>query len=346
MKTFLQKSKRWLPGALISFGFIAVILKTVDLPSTLAALHAANYTLLLIAALLNILWLFVRGKVWQTLLRNIPSYKDTLISVGEGYLLNNFLPFRLGELGRAFLLSRKSALSFTEILPTIVVERIFDLIISAALLITAVPFVAKAKGTEKIAYAIGGIVLLAVFALYFLARHQEWALNIFYKLSARFPKLQKLGGGLVESLLFGLSVFTEGRLFWRFIFWMFLNWGIAVLQYTLVITAFFSQAGLVWGLFVLGAAAFGNAVPSLPGAIGTLEAAIGGALNLLSSDTSTALAVALVVRLFNYVFSGILGVYGLASEGETLSGIYRQLMDFKKKGLNTKVSKEKKEKPL
>ena len=331
MKNFFQKSKRWLPGALISIALIAIILNAVDLPSTWGAIRSANYTFLLIAVVLNITWLMVRAKVWQTLLKNVPSYKDTFIATGEGYLLNNFLPFRLGELGRAFLLSRKSKLTFTEILPTIIVERIFDLIISAAILIAAVPFVAEAEGTEQIAYIIGGIVLFAVIALYFLARNQEWALNLFDKLTERIPKLQKLGGGLVKSLLDGLTVFTEGWLFLRFILLMLFNWAIAIIQYTLIITAFFPQATLVWGMFGIGAAAFGGAIPALPGNIGTLDAAIAGSLNLLSGDMSTALAVALIVRLFNYTFSGIVGIYGLTTEGETLSGIYQQLMDFKNK---------------
>lgn len=245
--------------------------------------------------------------------------------------MNNVLPFRLGELGKALLLSQKSTLSFTEILPTIIVERIFDLIISAAILITAVPFVANAEGTEQIAYLIGGVVLFAIIALYFLARNQEWALNLFNKLTERIPKLQKLGGGLVKSLLDGLSVFTDSALFLRFIFWMLINWAIAIFQYTLIITAFFPQATLIWGMFGLGAAAFGNAVPSLPGAIGTLEAAVGGSLELLSGDLSTALAVALIIRLYNYLFTGIIGIYGFNTEGETLSGIYQKLMSFKNK---------------
>ena len=332
MKTFLQKSKRWLPGALISIALIAIILNAVDIRSTVTAIRDANYKLLIIAAFLSASWLMVRGIVWRTLLQNRSSYRDTFISLGEGYLMNNFLPFRLGELGRAFLLSRKTEMSFTEILPTIVVERIFDLIISAAILITAVPYVANAEGTEQIAYIIGGIVLLAIIVLYFVAHNQKWALNLFIKLTARMPKIQKLGSGLVESLLAGLSVFTEGWLFLRFILWMLFNWGISIVQFTLVVMAFFPQATVIWGMFGLGAAAFGNAVPSLPGAIGTLEAAIGGALNLLSGDMSTALAVALVVRLYNYFFTSIVGIYGLTTEGETLSGIYQQLMDFRKGG--------------
>ena len=243
--------------------------------------------------------------------------------------MNNFLPLRLGELGRAFLLSRKSDLTFTEILPTIVVERIFDVIISAAILITAVPYVAGAEGTAQVAYTIGGIVLIAVVMLYIAARNQSWALNLFNKLTAPIPKLQELGSELVESLLAGLSVFNDGWLFLRFILWMIFNWSLSIAQYTLIVKAFFPQANVIWGMFALGAAAFGNAVPSLPGALGALEAAVGGALNLLSGDMSTALAVALAFRLYNYTFSGIVGIYGFNTEGETLSGIYQKLKEIR-----------------
>ena len=77
--------------------------------------------------------MFVRAKVWQTLLRDKPKYIDVLFSASEGYLLNTFLPFRLGEVGRAFLLSRKSGMAFIEILPTIIIERVVDLAFAAAM---------------------------------------------------------------------------------------------------------------------------------------------------------------------------------------------------------------------
>ncbi len=98
---------------------------------------------------------------------------------------------------------------------------------------------------------------------------------------------------------------------------MLFNWKHwPIVQYTLIIPHFFRKPRSFGDLFGLGSAAFGNALPSLPGAIGTLEAAIGGALNLLAHDMSTALAVALIVRLYNYTFSGAVGIYGLATEGE------------------------------
>jgi uncharacterized protein (TIRG00374 family) len=328
---FMKDIKRWLPGALVSLVLIAVILYFVDLREMVNAVRNANYALLGIAILIGFLWMAVRAIVWRTLLRDRASYLDVFFTVGEGYLLNNFLPFRLGEIGRAFLLSRKSDMKFGEILPTIVIERAMDLGYSAIILLAAIPFVVGAEGAEQIG-VIAGIVILAGFViLYLLARYNQWALDLFHRLSARWPTLQRAGGNFLESFFMGLGVLKDGWLFVRFLFWMTVNWGIAIVSYYLIILAFFPQAQVVWGMFGLGAAAFGGAVPALPGGVGTFEGAFGGAITLLTGDEATALAVALTGRLYNYLNSGLIGGIGLIREGQTLSGIYEQLKKLRLK---------------
>jgi uncharacterized membrane protein YbhN (UPF0104 family) len=106
---------------------------------------------------------------------------------------------------------------------------------------------------------------------------------------------------------------------------MALNWAIAIGQFLLLLMAFYPHARLLWSLFGLGAVAFGNAIPSLPGAVGTYEGALGGALTILSGDQSTALAVALTSHLMGIIVNCLLGAYALSREGETLMGVYRQL---------------------
>ena len=328
--------KRWLPGAIISIGLIAAILYFVDLGKMVDAVRNANYGFLALSFAIGFIWIAVRAQVWRILLRNRASYMDVFWTVGEGYILNNFLPFRLGEIGRAFLLSRKSSMKFMEILPTIVIERAMDLGYSAIILLAALPFVvgAQGAGTERIGVIVGVVILVAFIFLYILARSNQWALDIFHKLSARWPVLQRVGGRFLESFFAGLSVLTDGWLFLRFIFWMTLNWGISIVSYYFIIRAFFPQTQLVWAMFGLGAAAFGGAIPSLPGAVGTLEGAIGGAITLLTGDESTALAVALTVRFYNYLNSGVIGGIGLAREGQTLSGVYEQLKNLRNKETN------------
>jgi uncharacterized protein (TIRG00374 family) len=304
----------------------------VDFRQMAEAFRSANYLILAFALSLSFVWMAVRAIVWRTLLRNRASYRDVFLTVGEGYLLNNFLPFRLGEIGRAFLISRKSDLQFMEVIPTIVIERAVDLAFSATVLLISLPFVVGAEGAGQIGVFVGVAVILGLVALYLLARNRQWALDLFNKLSQRWPVLQRVGGGFIASFLEGLAVLTDGWLFARFLFWMMVNWGVAILSYYLMMIAFFPETQVIWAFFGLGVAAFGNAIPSLPGAIGTFEGAFAGALTLLTGDQSTSVAVALAGRVYLYISSLVVGFIGLASEGETLSGIYQQLRDFRAKG--------------
>ena len=327
----MKDAKRWLPGALISILLIAAILYFVDLRAMVDAMRTANYGMLLFAFSIGFLWLTVRTIVWRTLLRDRPTFSAVFWTIGEGYLLNNFLPFRLGELGRAFLLSRKSDMQFMEILPTIVIERVVDLGFNAAILLIALPFVVGSEASGNIGIIVGAIVILGLVLLYVLARNNQWAVDLFHKLSARRPSLQRFGGSFLEPFFAGLSVLTDGWLFIRFLFWMAVNWGIAIFSYYLIIRAFFPQAQLIWGMFGLAGAGFGGAIPSLPGGVGTFEGGFGGAVALLTGDESRALAVALTGRLYNYINSGVVGGIGLLREGQTLSGVYAQLKALRSK---------------
>jgi len=327
--------KRWLPGAIVSIGLIAVILYFVDLRAMVAAIRDANYFYLALSVFLGFIFIVIRAQVWRTLLRDKPSYSDTFWTVGEGYLLNAFLPFRLGEVGRAFLLSRKTGMQFMEVLPTIVIERAMDLGYTAVIFLSVIPFIfssgTQGNEAQRIGAIVGVFVLVGFIMLYILARSNQWALDIFHKLSTRWPGLQRFGGSFLEAFFAGLSVLTDGWLFVRFLFWMTLNWVLAIVSYYFIMRAFFPETQVMWAMFGLGAAAFGGAIPSLPGAVGTQEGAIGAALILLTHNQSTSFAVAVTVRLYNYLVSGVIGGIGLAREGETLSGVYKQLMNLRNK---------------
>ena len=325
----MKDAKRLIPGAIISILLIAAILYFVDLRAMVDAIRNANYVYLVIALFIGFFWIAVRAVVWRTLLRNRAAYRDVFWTVGEGYLLNNFLPFRLGEIGRAFLLSRKSGMAFMEILPTIVIERTMDLIYTAIIFVSVIPFVVGAEGSARGGIVVGSVVLIGFILLYILARSNQWALDLFHKLTARFPRLQKFGGSFLESFFAGLGVLTDGWLFIRFLFWMTLNWAVAIIAYYFIIRAFFPEANAIWAMFGLGMAAFGGAIPSAPGALGTFEGAIVFALTRFVPDESTAFAAALAMRLYNYINSTIIGGIGLAREGKTLSGVYQELMSFR-----------------
>lgn len=324
---FWNAVPRWLPGAVISLAFLIALFLLVKPAELLAALRRADGRFLLAAMLVSISWLLVRGLVWQTLLRRRASYRAVFLTVCEGYLLNSFFPFRLGEVGRAFLISRKSPVSFVEAFSTIVIERVLDLTYSAGILLLGVAFFVQASGARVVAWGIGIGMLFGLGLLFLLARHPDWVAERFQRLTGRWPRLQRLGERLLLPFLNGLQVLTTGRLFLTVLAWMTFNWAVAILQFFLYIRAFYPEAQATWAFLGLGATAFGNAIPSLPGAAGTFEGAFAGALALVSGDEARALATALTAHLLAYLVNGLLGAYAFSTEGETLSGIYRQIRE-------------------
>ena len=318
-----------LPGLVISLICLVIVFYMVDIPKLIDALRLANYSLVGLALAATLLWLSVRGIVWRIILQEKASFRQVFLTLNEGYLLNNLLPFRLGELGRAFLLGRKANLPFFHVLSSIVVERSLDVAMAVSIVLCTLPFVVGADWAGQAAVAAGIIILLIFILLFLMARYRQKVMKIFETLTCRWQWLNKLGGKTLPAFFDGLELLTNGKRFFIAILWMAFNWLIAIGQYTCYVKAFFPQAGLLWGAFALGVVALGVAAPSSPGAVGVMELVLVGGLSLFGTDPSTALACAITIHLFQYLSTGLLGAYALAQDGETLGGLYRSVRNLR-----------------
>jgi len=329
-----------LPGLLVSAIAMIAILYFVDLRRLIDALRQADYRYIALFFAISIGWLAVRGVVWRTLLQEQASFSQVFLTLSEGYLLNNILPFRLGELGRAYLLSKKAQLGFLQVFSTILIERALDIACAVGLLFATLPFVMKASLAWQAAVTMGGLVLLGLFMLYLLARNQDWALRQFRKLSSRLPILQRLFGQ--EQLLAffsGLASLTDGKRFIKVILLILINWGIALLQFYILLRGYLPEAQWLWAVFTMSVMSLGAAAPSSPGAVGVLEASAVGALSAFGLDPSVTLAVALTAHLANYLTTGLIGAYGLARDGQSLAGLYRDVRQISAPAASVKTPK-------
>jgi uncharacterized protein (TIRG00374 family) len=207
---------------------------------------------------------------------------------------------------------------------TILIERAIDVAISAGLLLISVPFVVGATWATEAALISGIVVLCGLGLLYVLARNRDRLMRWYESLSQRWTILQKVGSHHVAAFLSGLEVLTDGKRFLRAIFWALLNWALALVQYFVIMRAFFPEGKFLWATFALGAAALGVAAPSSPGALGVYELAVVGALSLFGINPADALAYALTAHLIQYLITTILGAIGLFRDGLTLTGVYQR----------------------
>jgi uncharacterized protein (TIRG00374 family) len=314
-----------IPGVIVSVVALVIVLSLIDLDELNEALSNANYLLLILGGLLTIPWLLVRGVFWRTLLQYKAAYKDVFFTLNEGYLLNNVLPFRLGEIGRAFLLGKKASLDFWQVLSSILIERILDLAIAVGIFLCTLPFVIGVSWAVQAAVFVGVIVVVGLLCLYLVARYQTVILGWLERLSQRVSLLERFTGRHLAAFFDGLAVLTDKTLFLRAIGWLILNWSITILQYFVILRAFFPDADMLWAVFLMGAGALGVAAPSSPGNIGVFEAVLVGALAIFGVNPSAAAAFAFFIHFNSFMITGVIGGYALLRDGESLIHLYREL---------------------
>jgi hypothetical protein len=245
----------------------------------------------------------------------------------QGYLLNDILPLRLGELGRAFLLASQTGLGTLQVFSTIVIERAYDLAIAASLLLVSLPLVVQIGWLRPAAFATLGVVLLALFSLYLMARFRAGLERFVTRLGGRVRFVERYILPGFDSFLRGLSALTDVRVFGLSLGWMVANWAIGSAAYFALLRAFVPEAPFWWILFVLGAVSLGAALPSAPAALGVFEGSIVAALALLGVDAGTALAFAVTWHAFHFAVTLVIGLYGFAEESQSLMGTYRRLLN-------------------
>ena len=123
-----MKTKWHLLSVGISGLFLLAILWQVNIQQIKEALKTADYAYVPLAVLLTLLTNILRSYRWKYLLNPIRpiGIVSVFSGVAIGYMANNVLPARLGELVRSYFLGQKEGLSKSSTLATIVVERLLD----------------------------------------------------------------------------------------------------------------------------------------------------------------------------------------------------------------------------
>src|SRR5499426_4477517 len=148
------------------------------------------------ALLCDLMSYVCQGARWRLLLKPLGDLSTLRATqaIYAGLFTSEILPMRMGELVRAYLASRWTAAKFVAVIPSMVVERLFDGVwLAAGIGLTAV-FAPLPKEMIRVADALGVCVILAAGALcYFVLRP---------------PNVKRFGPGrlrFVSSLLEKLS---------------------------------------------------------------------------------------------------------------------------------------------
>lgn len=315
-------NKKQLFGIAISFIFVYFAFRDINLEEFIESIKEGEYIWVLpaLTALVASFWL--RGYRWKIILEPVKevSIRSAFSATMIGYMANNILPFRIGDLIRLVALSKEANVSKAAALGSVVIERIFDLLMILAIFGIALfaypnlPQWAVAAGY----FAVGLFAILIFFS--FFARNNVEALVRFnkkfiYKFS---DKVAEKSEGIIRSFSDGLKVIHNVKdLLWLVLVSIAL-WLISILWVWFTLEIFDFDLPISAPFLVIIFIMFAVSIPSAPGYVGTFHGFVIAALMFMGVDADAARASAVVMHATNYIPVTVIGLYYLWSSNFSL----------------------------
>jgi uncharacterized protein (TIRG00374 family) len=244
-------------------------------------------------------------------IRALP-YRRVLGYTFMGYLANNILPARLGELFRSHALGEGEGISRTTVLGTVVVERIVDTAIVVGLAALAV-VVLSVRGAMSSAVLLGAafVALLVLGLAVAIALDRLPGAGRVAAFAARWPRLVDLARRLRE----GLAVVSRPGTLVRALGLSAVAWTASVSTYLAGGQAVGIEMSLAQGALMCSGVALATIIPSGPGYLGTFELTAVGIATTFGIDPDQAFAQAVLVHAMILAVTSIGGVIAAVRMG-------------------------------
>lgn len=299
----MRNLRPWI-GLLFSLVFLYLAFRGQDLQEIQSALQQANYWYLVPAVLLYFVGVYLRAFRWAWVLRGVlrlPT-RSLFPVVVIGYMANNVLPLRAGELVRSYVLSTRTGLRKTSILATIVVERIFDGLTMLMFVLVASLFIGLTSRLLTMVLLAGLLFGAIIVILVFLTTSFARRLLISRLVPALPDLVRDTVERMLESVFTGLSVLRRRTDLLAITGISILAWLFEASMFLVIAVGFGLGVSVAAILMVTAVANLATLVPSSPGYVGPFEAGVLLALvGVVGVQREVALSYAIVVHAALYV---------------------------------------------
>ena len=318
-------------GAVLAVALLLWALRGVHLDEVLRQIRHSDPWPLALGVLLASITFPIRLVRWRLLLRDEsgaplkpwPLWHATAI----GFMANNLLPFRAGELVRVFAATKLSGARLTATMSSIGVERIFDglaviALLGAGLLFSDLP-AGVIVGGVSLARAAQVAGLLALGALLGAV-----AIVAFPVTAERLVRGVLPAGAFadrivdtIEGFRHGLASLRSPGLLAGVVLWSLVHWLLNAAAFWVSFAAFDIPVGFGGALVLQGVLAIGISVQLTPGFVGQFEAAIVAALALYGISNEVASSYAIAYHGATFIPITLAGAWSLARTPVALSDL-------------------------
>lgn len=313
-------------GVGVSLALFAYLLRSVDLPELGRQLALTRWWWVLPAVIAGPLGLWARAIRWRYLFPRDFEPSGLVAATMIGYMANNLLPLRAGELVRVYVAARRLEGRPEDSLgsglwlagATVVVERVLDSLTLVLFLAVLVFLIPVPRTLEYAAALVLAADAIAAAALVGLAVAPEVSRRVVLRLGRRWPAVQARAAAALDTFLRGLEGVRTPAHLGPLLVWTAIAWGLPILGAWALLRAVHLDLPLLAGWTVLTFVGFGISIPSAPGYIGVWHAAAVLALSMFDVNPSTAVGYALLYHASQFVPVTLIGWLFLVREHLTL----------------------------
>ena len=324
----LDKKKMLLiVGLMVSIICSWLFVRKIEWSSLGVAFSEAKYIYIFPTIIIMFASFYIRAIRWEVLLS--PIKKISVLNLFSasmiGFMANNVLPARLGEIIRPVMIARKEKIGVSTSFATVAIERVFDIlgiIVIASLLFCFLPSDNQGNSQavihqlKKWSAIMAFFVICTIAILFLLSLYPKKAGAVFEKLLFVFPHhLRDKLVNLLHSFISGLQVFDHKiKLLWvgilSMVIWLLNAASIYVLCYSFDIGLSYAGA-----CFVTVCIALAVALPQAPGFIGVFHIATQKSLDVFGVGLSSAQSFAILLWAVSVIPVTVAGLLFLWREG-------------------------------
>ena len=281
-----NKKLQLILALIISAIGLYIAFRNIEWTSFIRELRSINLYWYISGMLCMIAIMFIRATRWRILLlpmgnfSRIKLYKGTI----AGFFTNYVLPFRIGEVVRAYVTGKYIDQKGAVLIPSIVIERMIDGVSFIIFVVVFSLFIDLPLTEQQIT-----LVRILLFVILFIL---IFAIYLYYKFTEKISEFLNKKEGKVADFLkdlhHGMQSLFKVRHPFQIIFYSFAIWFITGLTYWAGLKAMHIDLGLIEGFILFATAMIAIAIPAAPGFVGTFHAAMVAALMAFNIDKNTA----------------------------------------------------------
>ncbi len=317
-------------GLIISAVFLAVALQGQDLAYVWDTIIHANYIWIIPGILTYCLAVLARTWRWHYMLRSIKlvSLRTLFPIVTIGYMGNNIYPARAGEVLRAYILKKRTGVSMSASLATVVIERLFDGLVMLLFVFVSLPRLEALPEWLKQIVVLGSVVFFGALIVFFVVAANPTRAQVMYRwLIQRMIPLEFQGRvhGLADRFMIGLSALRRERDVLMIFATSLVIWLLETVKYWFVMHAFPFEVSFYALMLMNGVVNLATTIPSSPGYVGTFDTPGILILEAFRVPKPIATSYTLVLHAALWFPITMLGLFFMARESLSWSQVQREL---------------------